>query len=102
MTDEAAEAAEDAQVLSIEFILSSGETLTVREFAGESSLEAAMNRLGQQLAQEIGGDRTRTFSYWEGDDYYFDAVAMRHVIAFSISSYLADDLDDDDELDDEV
>lgn len=89
-----------ATMLSIEFLLSSGETFTVRAFAEGATLADAVSTLGQSLAAEIGTDRVNTFAYGEEDDYFFDAVSMRNVVAFSISPY-DEELEDDDDYEDD-
>jgi hypothetical protein len=84
-------------VVTIEFILNSGETFTVRTSIEGDELETAINALGEQLAGEIGGDRVNTYGYWEGDDYFFDAISMANVAAFGILPYVADDADQDED-----
>lgn len=88
-----------ANVVSIEFMLASGESFTVRAFAEGGSLDDAVTALGERLVAEIGTDRVNTFAYWEEDEYYFDAVSMRSVVAFSISPFGSDE--DDDEYEEE-
>jgi len=90
---------DNANVVSIEFMLTSGESFTVRAFAEGGSLDDAVTALGERLVAEMGSERVNTFAYWEEDEYYFDAVSMRSVVAFSISPYGSDD--DEDEYDED-
>ncbi len=100
MRSESVESENESLVLTIEFVLASGERFPVREFAEGESLETAVTKLGQRLATEMGTDRVSTFSYWEDDQYFFDAVSMRGVVAFSISPY--DDEEDEFDEDDDI
>jgi hypothetical protein len=76
---------DSSQAVSIEFLLASGETFTVQDFIDGDASDEAIKRLGEQLAAEMGSGRIRTFPYWEGEEFFFDAVRMDQVSAFSIS-----------------
>ena len=83
-------------VLSIEFTLKSGETVSVRDSLDEDGDELAMRRYAQVLIGQMGTDTVRSFAYWWGGDFYVDAVAMKEVAAISVSPA---SLDDDEEAD---
>lgn len=85
------EQSDTSQAITIEFVLANGETFTVQDFIDGSSADGAIRQLGDQLAAEIGTGRVRTFPYWEGDEFFFDAVRMDQVAAFSISMAAADE-----------
>ena len=85
---------DNAQAVSIEFLMASGETFTVQDFVEGDVLDDAIRRLGEQLAAELGTATIRRFPYWEGEDFFFDAVRMDLVAAFSISLSNADEEDE--------
>ena len=87
--------ADSAQAVSIEFLLASGETFTVQDFVEGEATDDAIRRLGEQLAAELGTSTIRKFPYWEGEDFFFDAVRMDQVAGFSISLSEVEEEDED-------
>jgi len=73
-------------VITIQFTLKSGEAIEVTEDLGQEVTPEAVESYGRALATDLGKDTVRTFAYWYGDDFYFDAVRMSEVAAFSIST----------------
>lgn len=86
---------EGAQSVSIAFLMLSGETFTVQEFIEDENVEEGIRKLGQQLVEQIRTATVRQFHYWEGDEFFFDAVRMDQVGAFSISSAEVEEEDED-------
>lgn len=95
----ASDGAEDtAQAVSIEFLMHSGETFTVQHFLDGDVTDDAIRRLGEELVRDLESNRVRQFPYWEGDSYFFDAVRMNQVSAFSITLADAEEIDEDEEI----
>jgi hypothetical protein len=85
MVSQANDDAETGQAVSIEFLMVSGETFTVQDFVDGGATDEALRRLGDNLASQLGTNQVRRFPYWEGEEFFFDAVRMDQVSAFSIS-----------------
>jgi hypothetical protein len=85
------------RVLSIEFTLLSGETVSVRDELDEPATEQSVRRYADGLIRQIGSDTVRTFAYWWEGEFYVDAVRLKEVAAVSVST-VSDD-DDADEWD---
>lgn len=97
MVSHAADDAEAGQAVSIEFLMVSGETFTVQEFIDGHAVEEGLRRLGDELAGQLGTSQIRRCPYWEGEEFFYDAVRMDQVSAFSIS-LPADDEEDEEEV----
>jgi hypothetical protein len=89
--EEEEEEYEFGPVLSIEFTLRSGETVSVRDSLDERADEMAVRRYAQVLIGQMGTDTVHSFAYWWGGDFYVDAVAMQEVAAISVSPAGPDD-----------
>lgn len=74
------------RMVSVEFTLLSGETISVRDTFDEAATEGAVRSYAEGLIQELGGDTVRTFAYWWEGEFYIDAVRMREVAAVSVST----------------
>ena len=85
MVSQANADSETGQAVSIEFLMTSGETFTVQDFVDGAAVDEALRRLGDELASLLGTTQVRRFPYWEGEEFFFDAVRMDQVSAFSIS-----------------
>ncbi|MGI8913917.1 MAG: hypothetical protein ACR2JY_09105 [Chloroflexota bacterium] len=92
-----AEDAEAGQAVSIEFLMVSGETFTVQDFVDGGVADEALRHLGDDLASQLGTSQVRRFPYWEGEEFFFDAVRMDQVSAFSIS-LAAEEIEDEAEV----
>lgn len=83
--DLTAEEMEGMRPVTIEFLMLSGETFTAQDFVDEEGTDVAIKQLGEQLATEMSQAALHRFPYWEGESFYFDAIRMDQVAAFSIS-----------------
>ena len=97
MVSQANDDTETGQAVSIEFLMASGETFTVQDFVDGAAADEALRRLGDELASQLGTTQVRRFPYWEGEGFFFDAVRMDQVSAFSIS-LSAEEVDDEAEV----
>jgi hypothetical protein len=97
MVSQANDDAETGQAVSIEFLMVSGETFTVQDFVDGGAMDEALRRLGDNLASQLGTNQVRRFPYWEGEEFFFDAVRMDQVSAFSIS-LAVEEVDDEAEV----
>jgi hypothetical protein len=97
MVSQANDDAETGQAVSIEFLMVSGETFTVQDFVDGGATDEALRRLGDNLASQLGTNQVRRFPYWEGEEFFFDAVRMDQVSAFSIS-LAAEEVEDEAEV----
>jgi hypothetical protein len=97
MVSQANDDAETGQAVSIEFLMVSGETFTVQGFVDGGAMDEALRRLGDNLASQLGTTQVRRFPYWEGEEFFFDAVRMDQVSAFSIS-LAAEEVEDEAEV----
>lgn len=97
MVSQAADDGESGQAVSIEFLMVSGETFTVQEFIDGDAVEEALRRLGDELASQLGTSQIRRCPYWEGEEFFYDAVRMDQVSAFSIS-LSAEEVEDEEEV----
>lgn len=97
MVSQANDDGETGQAVSIEFLMVSGETFTVQDFVDGGAIDEALRRLGDDLASQLGSNQVRRFPYWEGEEFFFDAVRMDQVSAFSIS-LAAEEVEDEDEV----
>jgi hypothetical protein len=97
MVSQANDDAETGQAVSIEFLMVSGETFTVQDFVDGGAMDEALRRLGDNLASQLGTTQVRRFPYWEGEEFFFDAVRMDQVSAFSIS-LAAEEVEDEAEV----
>lgn len=97
MVSQANDDAETGQAVSIEFLMVSGETFTVQDFVDGGAIDEALRRLGDNLASQLGTNQVRRFPYWEGEEFFFDAVRMDQVSAFSIS-LAAEEVEDEAEV----
>ncbi len=75
-----------AHEITVEFTLQSGETFTVVDFIEGVSVEDGIQMLGSQLVSEMGTGKVHVFTYWQGEQFYFDAILMDEVAAFSVTS----------------
>ena len=88
---------DSGQAVSIEFLMASGENFTVQDFIEGEAIEDGLRRLGDELAAQLGTGQVRRFPYWEGDEFFYDAVRMDQVSAFSISISADEAAEDEDE-----
>ncbi|MCL4541698.1 MAG: hypothetical protein M1396_05100 [Chloroflexi bacterium] len=72
-------------VITIEFLLNSGERFVVSDFISGPQPDAAIQAVGEQLASDMNEGKLRHFAYWEGDTYQYEVVKMDQVAAFSIT-----------------
>lgn len=96
MVTQTGDDADAGQAVSIEFLMISGENFTVQDFIEGDAVEDGLRRLGDELAAQLGTSQVRRFPYWEGDEFFYDAVRMDQVSAFSIS-LSAEDVEDEEE-----
>jgi hypothetical protein len=82
---------QDVVPVTIEFLMASGETFTAQEFVNSEDFKTGVERLGEVLVREIAQGVVHRFPYWEEESYYFDAVRMDQVAAFTISPTSMDD-----------
>ena len=88
---------EEERLISIEFTLLSGETVTARAILDEEASEQSVRRYAEDLIAEMGSETTRTFAYWWEGEFYVDAVRMREVAALSVSTVSLEEDEDWDE-----
>jgi len=86
---------EEERLISIEFTLLSGETVTARVVLDDVASEERVRRYAEALIEEMGKDSVRTFAYWWEGEFYVDAVRMREVAALSVSTIALEEDDED-------
>ncbi|MCL4543433.1 MAG: hypothetical protein M1118_02350 [Chloroflexi bacterium] len=75
-----------SRVVTIEFLMRSGETFTVSDFVDEDPADEGVRALGKALVSDMESGAIRQFSYWEGETFSFEAVKMDQVAAFTITA----------------
>ncbi|MEA2641103.1 MAG: hypothetical protein QOF51_2497 [Chloroflexota bacterium] len=90
---------EEERLISVEFTLLSGETVTSRVVLDEEATEESVQRYAERLIREIGTETVRTFTYWWEGEFYVDAVRMHEVAAISVSTVALEEDDEDEEWD---
>ena len=86
---------EEERLISVEFTMLSGETVTVRVVLDDVASETNVRRFASDLIQDMGKETVRTFAYWWEGEFYVDAVRMHEVAAVSVSTVSVDDEDED-------
>jgi hypothetical protein len=89
---------ESDHILSVEFTLLSGETVSVRDELEEPATEVSVRRYADDLIRQIGADTVRTFAYWYDGEFYVDAIRLKEVAAISVST-VSEEADDSEEWD---